>query len=374
MKTFNQELWDSIPWVRVTDDLALPDIAALLRLQLDKDEGASFAIDSRVVGEQITRQLAERKNQQKVGAEAFRLSASGNCLRRLALDFHGVPHNGFRGDGGSRIVFAYGDAVEAMVTLALTEACMHIPAIELSDVLDEQRRVWLQVNMGDQPWMSFRIPGSPDGDILSMRWMHGETPEQAWENSREHPVRCVLEVKSASDFGFKKFREHGLTAKDRDGRPEGYYYQTQAYQLARRQEGQDVEWSYVLMFGKGSSAKDAEISPDFAPPVTSNGKPRKTFLVENELLWRKLYPVVGRWIKRDEDVQADIVNRFQRVTLSKDPNEFPRIMEPKGKERKLSFPCDWCPHLFNCWPNAREVASRTGWFHTQTKTTILAGD
>ena len=371
---FDQEVWDQIQWIQVSDNMCLPDIGSMLLWQLAKSEGASLDMDPKVVGEQITRQLSERKGDYPTGLKSFRLSGAGNCLRRMAMDFHGVEPNGFKGGAGSRIVFAYGDAVEAMVTLALVEACTHLPVVTLTNVLDEQETVVVQINVGDKPWMAFRVPGHPDGGIETIRWLRGETPQEAWAASQEAPIKAVFECKSASDFGYKKFRDEGLKARDDKGNPDGYYYQTQGYQLARRQRGEDVAWGYVLYFGKSATAKDAVISDSFEPGLTQKKTPRKTFVVENENMWWKTGPVAGRWVPRDDVVQQDLVDRFKAVAASDSPDEFKRIQKPQGKAGVLKFPCDWCHHLKNCFPGAHEVGERKGWFHTVTKVTTQAGE
>lgn len=364
--TFNQEAWDRIPWVRVHDDLMLPDVAKLVRDKLADPAGIDMELDAKLIGEQIIRQLHDDK-EHPTGAASFRLSGSGGCLRRMAHDYHGTPPNGFEGDATARLVFAYGDAVEAMVVLALWAACRGptgCVAVHADEMMDGQRTVTLKV--GD-----LEIPGHPDGALRVWTWERGETPEQAWaRNLKDGGVLAVLEVKSASDYGFKKFREHGLQPADSDGNPDGYYYQTQAYQLARRQAGEDVAWSYLIMFGKGTSAKHAEINPLFTPPNTKAGTPRKTYTVENPMMWRKSPGLVGAWVSRNEEVQDNILRRFASVVASSSPDDFQRIQNPEPGG-KLSFPCDWCPHTRNCFPNAREVADKMGWFHAVTKITTL---
>jgi len=364
----NADAWNSLAWDRVTDKMCLPNIAALVQARLEDNSGSDFQHDDAVVGATITRQLSERR-EQKSGLQSFRLSGSGQCQRRMAMAFHGVPEDGFRTDASGKLAFAMGDAVEAITTMALLEAANKVPWLDVTRILAEQERVHVQVDMGKEPWDSFRVPGHPDGWVNTLRWMRGETPEEA---VAAPSMPFVLEIKSGSDYAFKKFREHGMQAYDKKtGNPDGYYWQTQAYQLAHRQRGIDVEWSYVLMFGKGVSAKDIEISPNFEPPLTRDGKPRKTYQVDNPLMWRGLAPIHGQWIRRDEQVQRQIPARFREVALSEDFEEFERALKP-GKDQKLGFPCSWCPYLNTCWPNAREIGEKRGWFHTVAQVTTLA--
>ena len=350
-------------------DIALPDIAAIVRERLEN--GAEFKLehDPAAIGEMVLRQLKEKRKERPKGLASLRLSSSGSCIRRLAYDFHGIEPNGFVAEAGSVLTFATGDATEGLLTTALLEAIEGIADIHLEHVNENQQRVNIRVPLvGDlsdaigKPWAGIPIPGHPDGQGVVPLWQKGhKTPTK---------VPFILEVKSMSDFGFNKFCKEGMPSYEEDGNPNGYAFQTQAYQLAKRQEGIPVEWTYLIAFGKAVSAKDAEVFID--PPMTRNNTPSKRYAAHEPDQWAKRFPVVGIWIRRSPEVQAEIVDRFQRVLLSRDPEEFDKPYGPKTAGARLRFPCDWCPHMYTCWPGAKQYAQVYGYYrelvsiHTMT--------
>ena len=358
--------------------VGVPDFAAMVRDYLASGGGMNLVHDPTAIGKTILRQLEARGPRPK-GSKSLRLSGSGSCIKRQAYDWHGVESNGFESDASSVLAFATGDATEGLLATAMLEVFERMSRSmlldertanihpELTSTGEGQDEVLLRVPFAGgldkallSPYPGITIPGHPDGQGVFPFWPQGGEPEAR---------RFTLEIKSMSDYGFDKFRAHGLKASDGQG-PDGYFYQSQAYQLAQRQAGVDVEWTYVIAFGKSVGAKDAQISPDFSPPLASRGptkgKPKKTFMVSDPTMWGRKHSIVGQWMRRDESVQADIIERYQRVMTSGSADEFGFPYEPDEKGR-LKFPCDWCPHLLNCYPNAAEQASKGGWFKPNTK-------
>lgn len=339
-----------LAWVlEPTTNTWLPDIASLVRHRLTHGAPLRLPIDPAVIGRLVLRQLEERR-----GGRSLRLSSSGDCLRKLAYIHHGVeedPESVM--DAGSMVAFVIGDLTEALLAVALREAVAALPpalGFTLGRTLHEQETVTLSVPLGPEPWDMLRLYGHPDGS--------GRAPAQ---NGRRKSVGFVWECKSMSDYAFGKFRREGLERHDH------YMYQTQAYQLSKRQAGEDVSFSYVLSFGKGTAAKDA---------VIIGGEKQTVATLPSE--WEKLDALHGVWIPRDSELQAQIAERWRSVVTSKTPDDFPRAIDPKPSKVKgveglrLTFPCDWCPYMRRCWgrDNIHEVVVETSRFAMTPPTKI----
>jgi len=354
-------------WVTL-GETAMPDIAALVRERLEN--GSEFKVDHDPadIGNSILRQLKEKRGEHKKGLSSLRLSASGSCIRRLAYDFHGVEPDGFKTTSSSTLIFGTGDATEGLLVTALLEAIADVDGISLEATGADQQRIHVKVPLrGDlsdalgKPWAGVPIPGHPDGQGVVPVWDKGD--------DEPHLEPFILEVKSMSDYAFSKFRKEGIPFYESNGVPNGYAFQSQAYQLAKRQEGIPVRWTYLIAYGKSVGAKDAMVFSD-APPKS------RRWHEDDPDQWANLYPVIGAWIPRNDEVQAEIISRYQQVLLSEGPDDFDRPHGPKrdtghpgtknkykgAKRSRLTFPCDWCPHLFNCWPEAFTYAQTYGFY------------
>lgn len=335
-----QNKHDNMRWIDVSDTLQLPDIAALIRERLENRRGLSSNIDTSELGKVLVRQLEEGE---AAATGSLRLSSAGKCKRALAYDYHHYKPNGFVGDASAPLVFATGDILEMIIVVALREAIIGTP-IETYYTGLNQKTVSLPIPLSTN--QEARIAGHPDG-IMRVPCYRKDLDEYEM-------VNVVLEVKSMSDYGFKKFRTKGLDKEDQ------YNYQAQAYQMALEAETDGDEpfrWTYMIAFGKSVTAKDCVIREDGSH--------------------YNLWPIVGKYIPRDKDVTIDIVNRLRDVINSEHPEDFPRIQEPSTKPKtkgQLGFPCDWCSHWRTCWPTAYEEPVQSGWFQRTTKTKLKIGE
>tara|TARA_R110000787_G_scaffold89251_3_gene189024 strand:+ start:8668 stop:9705 length:1038 start_codon:yes stop_codon:yes gene_type:complete len=329
---------DDSKWIKVGNDLLMPDIAALVRDRLEGRRGLSSTADAEGIGKMFLRQLEEGESPSTGG---LRLSSSGKCQRALAYDYHHYKPNGFKGDGSSPIVFATGDILEMIIVTALEEAIIGTP-LEMYYTGLNQKTVSLGVPLTEG--RQAKVSGHPDGMMRVPAY--NETLDEFTM------VNLILEIKSMSDYGFKMFRKKGLTKDD------SYFYQQQSYQLAMTQEGKaDFNWSYVLAFGKNVTSKDCELEEDGS--VTN------------------LHPLVGGYLAGCDDTKREIQDRLREVILSDSPEEFPRVMSPATAPKKkgqLGFPCDWCSHWKTCWPTAREEVVSSGFFQRSNKLKLIVGE
>ena len=333
-----QKVSDNMRWIDVSHTLQLPDIAGLVRDRLHARRGLSSDIDTSELGKMFVRQLEEGEAPSTGG---LRLSSAGKCKRALAYDYHHYVRNGFEGDASAPLVFAIGDIVEMIVVVALREATVGTGIKTYYTGLN-QKTVSLSVPLDHE--RTARVAGHPDG-IMKVPAYRKDLDEYVL-------VNVVLEVKSMSDYAFKKFRTSGLDKEDQ------YNYQAQAYQMSLNQEtGEAFDWTYMIAFGKSVTAKDCVIREDGSH--------------------YKLWPIVGKYIASDEDVKDDILDRLRDVINSENPEDFPRIQDPstqKKKKGQLGFPCDWCSHWRTCWPTAYEEPVQSGWFQRTTKIKLKVGE
>jgi len=307
-------------------DMWLPDIAKMVRNRLT-NTGALKSSDhsAKALGESILRQLSEK---QSVSGR-LRLSSSGGCIKAMAYNYHHYEENGNPIDAASKIAFVIGDVTEAFLVSTIVEAFEDVRRDErpqISCVGEHQEEVMVNVPLGDG--RVARISGHPDGSMLVPV---GSTEKRTWS-------QAILEVKSMSDYGFKKFRSDGLSLND------SYYYQVQAYM-----ESKGYPLAYVIAYGKAATAKEAVVGDD--------GQ------------WWPAFPIVGQWIARDKETISDIKRKFASVINSSSPDEFER---PHGADKKgrLSFPCDYCRYWKSCFPNGEEFAQESRWLQKTNKIKI----
>ena len=322
-------------WTQVHDSMWLPDIAAMVRERLENPGPLKVKHDPAAIGKLILRQLKDRRT----GSGGLRLSAAGKCLRALAYGYHHWEENGHGIDAASMLTFTVGDISEHMLVAATREAFALEEGIELLHAGEEQEDVYVEVPLS--PFKTLRVPGHPDGCL--------KVPMRIDEAGAD--IDALFELKSMSDYGFKKFRTNGLDSDD------SHYSQIQAYMLAKEQmTGRPFKWAYVMAFGKTVSAMDAVMSE------------------ETEQWWR-LFPIVGQWIPVDKEHQEYLMDRFKAITMSSSVEDFNRPHKPvsKGKyEGKLKFPCDYCGHYRQCYPGAIEVAEKAKWLQSTTKVRVYA--
>jgi hypothetical protein len=322
------------------ETILVPDLALMVRERLMKGYGLKSDFDPTAIGKVLVRQLEEGPSP----SGGLRLSNCGQCIRQLAYNYHHYKPNGFVGDASSPIAFAIGDIVELVIVAALHEAIVGTDIkIESTDV--NQETVFLNIPLDDG--REARISGHPDGVMtVPVKRVSSDGTETTTY------ARAILEVKSMSDYAFKKFRIGGL------GKDDLYNYQTQAYQLAKQQmTGENFNLSYVIAFGKNVTAKDAVLRDDGS--------------------WYKTWPIVGHWVQCDMDIKREIVEKYEAIINSQSPEEFDRPFGPSTAKKtlgQLRFPCDWCAHWRTCWPSAQEKAVSSGFFQKYTKMKVFVGE
>lgn len=125
----------------------------------------------------MKRQFAKR-----VDGPALRFSGAGKCARALSYEFHGYDANGKEQNSRSKLVFLYGDLLEALIVSLAKASGVQITACGL-----DQKKISLTVD-------GVEINGHPDGLIIG------------------NPIH-TFECKSMSDYGYQEF-ERGEISKD----------------------------------------------------------------------------------------------------------------------------------------------------------------
>lgn len=229
------------------------------------------------MGELLVRRFKRDKRE-----ATLRMSSIGRPDRQLWYDIN-TPHLGEELHPNSHIKFFIGDIIEAVV-LCLAELAGH--SVE-----------------GQQDEMSIAgIKGHRDAAIDGV----------------------TVDVKSASPFSFKKFKE-GLT-HDKDAF--GYITQLQSYIHA---------------------AKEDEIVTD---------KDRGAFVAVNKVTG----DIVVDVHKKTQIPIEDIYEHKKQVVKLPEPPERCYEDEPMGKSgnRKLGINCSYCPYKFSCWDGLRGFLYSTG--------------
>jgi|TARA_R110002110_G_scaffold52381_2_gene152506 hypothetical protein len=302
----------------------LPDLSKVISQRLSKPSKLlSDKHCAKSIGDSVLRQLDEGHEQ----TGGLRLSQSGTCVKQLAYQYHHAEGNGMQIDAASKIAFVIGDITESILVSALMEGFEQSGLGHLYCAGADQETVHLPVAIKDGYTAS--IAGHPDGSMQIM-------------TQDNKPVSCILEVKSMSDYGFKKFRKEGLGPKD------SYYSQVQAYMASK-----GFSWTYVVAYSKSAGAKDAEI--------LENGE------------WHPVSAIYGQWIPFDQEHVFHIKEKFRSVILSSDPEQIDRPYGPDKKGR-LSFPCDYCKYYKTCFPFAEEQAVESKWLNKSTKIKVYTGE
>jgi hypothetical protein len=230
---------------------------------------------------QFTESLAETiriRFQERISGFTLRFSNLGKQDRQIWYDAHGFQKEEL--SSKTYFKFLYGDIIEALLLFLAKEAG--------HDVTDEQKEL-----------SCLGVKGHIDAKIDGV----------------------VVDVKSASPFGFQKFKNHSLLEKD----PFGYIQQLSGY-------------STVETPGE----KAAFLACD---------------KVSADLTLMTLSPSVIA-----EHPPEDRIKHLQEVIASDTPPEKCFQPEPDGKSgnMKLGTECSYCAHKFSCWPEVRTFIYSTG--------------
>tara|TARA_R100001015_G_scaffold18875_2_gene13335 strand:+ start:6815 stop:7786 length:972 start_codon:yes stop_codon:yes gene_type:complete len=310
---------------------SLPDLSKFICSRLGNTGRLHSDIHcAKSLGESILRQLSEERS----ATGGLRLSQSGACIKQLAYQYHHEVPNGMQIGAASKIAFTIGDITEAILVSALAE-CFDNPSIQLSGALTfagkDQETVYMEVDCGQAgSGRVARIPGHPDGTMMVF------SPDNATM------YECILEVKSMSDYGYRKFVKSGLSSDD------SYYSQVQSYMHCK-----GLKWAYLVAYNKTAGARDAEILDDGT--------------------WQPVPALKGQWIPYDHEHVLQTKDKFRSVINSRSPED---IQRPYSSNRKgqLAFPCDYCSYYKTCFPLCSEEVSESKWLTKSTKIKVIAGE
>lgn len=221
----------------------------------------------------------------RTGPGTIRMSnVAQPCARKLWYHVKGTPTTETLAPN-TRMKFLYGDIIEE-VLLSLAEAAGHKVVGRQDEMLVDG------------------IKGHRDGVIDGM----------------------LVDVKSASTYSFKKFKEGKLKEED----PFGYIGQLSGYLLSSQDD----------------------------PKVTN--KKEAAFLVmdkQNGHVHLDVYNLE----KEMEDIKKTIAYRKSMVEVSTPPSRgFSDEPFQKGGNRKLAVACSYCEHKNTCWPDLRTFVYSTG--------------
>lgn len=259
------------------------DIYKLLKYKrIGKDVNTEFLIEQ--FGEEVKAALRDAVvAPEQVRKGRLRLSAIGKPDRQIYNSYHGIE--GKELDGPTRMRFLYGHITEALV-LALTQISGHTVTHQQSVCEVEG------------------VKGSTDGKIDGI----------------------IMDVKSASSFGFNKFRTGKLLQND----PFGYAAQLLAY--AHSEGDREIGW-LALDKSKG------------------------------EICW--LGYDLDNLREEDEqylgiDIAAKVRHIKKMVGLEEPKPCFEPVPEGKSGNMKLQNGCGWCDYREHCWPDAKGFQYSSG--------------
>lgn len=247
----------------------------------DKDTVETF---SHNLAKKLANRLGERLDK-----PGLRMSNLGSkCDRKLWYSIN-QPERAEPLTASARLKFLFGDILEE-VLLFLARASGH-------EVKSEQAEIDLHGIKG-------HIDGIVDGELV--------------------------DVKSASSYGFRKFKDHGLEQDD----PFGYLTQVDGYLT-------------------GSSS-----NPDLAV------KTRSHFLAVDKQLG---HIVLDTYPKRLVDYESLVAQkRAMLASAAPPPRGYEDEPEGVSGNRKLGIACSYCPFKSSCWPGLRVFAySRRPMFLTR---------
>ena len=236
-------------------------------------------------GENMKSILINNITQHEFDRRKLRMSNIGKKDRQLWYSF-----NGYKGEElmpHTKIKFLYGHLIEEMI-LALTKLSGH-------EVTDEQKKVKV---LGIRGSMDCKIDG------------------------------VLTDVKSASPYGFKKFKDGSLINDD----PFGYVDQIKGY--AHAEKTTDIGW---LVMDK------------------TNG--HLTYLkydMEDESKWY--------WAKINFFSIVDRIKNIKNIVKGIKPPKkcYEPVADGKSGNMKLPVGCSYCSYKYECWDNLRTFIYSNG--------------
>jgi hypothetical protein len=235
-----------------------------------------------IFGKRLSQIISERTEERKFEPTLRMSNLGAQCLRKLWYQLN-TPELSEKLDGKTRLKFLYGDIIEALV-LFLAEAAGH----EVVGTQDE-----LEIN---------GVKGHRDAIIDGV----------------------LVDVKSASSFGFKKFEGHQLEGTD----PFGYLDQINAYLFASKDDPRIADKKHAAFVAVDKSLGDV---------------------------------VVDIYEENGVDYHAKIDEiRLAMVQPDPPPRAYNDIPDGKSGNRKLGVECSYCGFRDTCWPNLRTFVYSTG--------------
>ncbi len=225
----------------------------------------------RLLGESISTIISRRLSEGERDGEYLRISNVGRGDRQVYYDCH--PHgNEEKLEPWARIKFLYGDLIEALLIFLAREAGHTVEGEQAQVEIDGVR-------------------GHSDGKLDGK----------------------VFDVKSASAYGFRKFKDGSIFEHD----PFGYIPQITGYNHALGGEGSSA---YFLAMEKQSG----HLALTEVPP------------------------------EKQVDIRARITHMKDVVSSDTPPPRcHPDEEEGKSGNRKLGVSCSYCRHKWECWPGLR---------------------
>ena len=257
----------------------------IYRLMEDKEIAEEVDLDKEceAFGRTMADVLRTALTEEYDGRGRLRLSGIGKPDRKLHYGYNGVSGEELR--GSTHIKFLYGHLVEAML-LALVRCSGH-------EVKDEQK----EVSVGG-------IKGHIDGYIDGV----------------------LMDVKSCSSYGFKKFQRGTLHEDD----PFGYIPQLRSYAHAERQHtygwlAMDKSTGLLAWLQYDETHED----PPYAEAI-------------------------------DWEVEQRVVDVKKLVVGSLPPICYAPIPDGKSGNEKLCSACSFCEFKHNCYPDLRTFGYSSG--------------
>lgn len=244
----------------------------------------------RVVGDKLRRALEGRSNDRR--ERVLYMSEAGRpCIRQLWYKYRPEeyppeplqPHN--------LIKFLYGDILEEIVLL-LVRLSGH-------EVTEEQKECEIELENG------WKVRGRLDAKI------DGE----------------VVDVKSASTYGFQKFKNHEVAGNDNFG----YIRQLELYNVAEK------------------------VSPESLTSFLAIDK-------QNGHITKDTY-----WFNSSEESVKKKLTTLTNVIESEELPErgFDDEPERKSGNRKLGIACSYCPYKFECWSDTNNGEGLKGFAYSR---------
>lgn len=207
------------------------------------------------------------------------------------------------------------------------------PHLRMSNIGRPNRQIWYELNstgpredIGAQAKLKFMFGDIWEAILLFLAEQAGHTVESrqdevVLEGILGHPDAVidgvVVDVKSASSFAFKKFKQGTLKEDD----PFGYYYQLAGYTEA--------------------------IQPDANAAFLA---------VDKQTAAMAVLPVPNAELK--ELRVRERIHEIRDIVQQDTPPERCYSLVPDGKSGNLKLPvgCSYCPYKFECWEDSNDGA------------------